>query len=229
MRRVYLAVVLLALTAACGQPAQDRSGTVVAAGASIEPTPEPTTTVPTTTVPRTTVPAPATTVSPPTTARRPAPPATTATTAPRPTTTSTTIIPPTATGSGLGATVTLTAKPRDLIPGFKLSVDITTAPLQHIERIKYDYGDGDIWELRPPDPGLCSRQPRVMSDWAHKTWMAPGTYRVRVTVTIVPCWPAVGPPGSPDGAPLPEAERHPVEVSLTVTQDQGINEPLRRP
>jgi hypothetical protein len=229
MRRVSLVVVLLALTAACSQGAQDPSGTVVAAGASIEPAPEPTTTVPPTTVPRTTLPAPATTLSPPTTARRPIPPATTATTAPRPTTTSTTIHPPTATVSALGATVTLSAQPRDLVPGFKLSVDITTAPLQHIEGIKYDYGDGDVWELRPPDPGLCSRQPRVVSHSAPKTWMAPGTYRVRVTVTIVPCWPAVGPPGSPDGAPLPDAERHPVEVSVTVTQDQGINEPLRRP
>jgi hypothetical protein len=229
MRRVCLAVVLLALTAACGQPAQEPSRTVVAAGSSIEPAPEPTTTAPPTTVLRTTLPAPATTVSPPTTARRPTPPATTATTAPRPTTTSTTIHPPTATVSALGATVALSATLRDLVPGFRFAVDVTTAPLQYIERVKWDYGDGQIWEHTPGDPNLCSRQPRVVSHSGPKTWMAPGTYRVRVTVTIVPCWPAVGPPGSPDGAPLPEAPRHPVEVSLTVTQDQGINEPLRRP
>ena len=229
MRRVTLAVVLLALTAACGQSAPDPAGTVVAAGGSIEPASEPTTTVPPTTVPRTTLPAPATTIAPPTTARRPAPPATTATTAPRRTTTSTTIHAPAATVSALGATVTLSATPRDLVPGFQLTVNITTAPLQHIEVITYDYGVGDVWELRPPDPGLCSRQPRVVSHSAPKTWMAAGTYRVRVTVTIVPGWPAVGPPGSPDGAPPPDAERHPVEVSVTVTQDQGIYEPLRRP
>lgn len=218
---------LLALTAACGQPAPYDSGTAVAAGAAVEPAPEPTTTVP----PTTAVPAPAPTVSPPTTEKRPGPPppATTATTAPRPTTTSTTIHPPTATVSALGATVTLTAKPRDLIPGFRFSVDVTTAPLQHIERITYDFGDGQISEIRPPEPGLCSRQPRVVSDWMHKTWLAPGSYRVRVTVTIVPCWPAVGPPGSPDGAPLPDAPRHPVVASLIVTQDQGMDEPLRRP
>ncbi len=231
MRRLRLAgvLVVVAVATACAGPPTSSDRVAVAAGASIEPAPEPTTTVPPTTVPRTTLPAPATTMSPPTTARRPVPPATTATTTPRPTTTSTTIHPPTAMVSALGATVTLSATPRDLVPGFKLTVDITTAPLQHIERIKYDYGDGDVWELRPPDPGLCSRQPRVVSNSASKTWMAPGTYRVRVTVTIVPCWPAVGPPGSPDGAPLPDAERHPVEVSVTVTQDQGIYEPLRRP
>ena len=231
MRRAHLALALLALTAACGRPPADGSGTAVVAGASAEQVAEPTTTVPPTTVPRTTPPAPATTTAQPATAGRPGPPIppTTATTAPRATTTSTTIHPPVATVSAHGATVALTATPRPEIPGFRFTVDVTTAPLQHIERIKWDFGDGQVSEIRPPEPGLCSRQPRVVSDGSPKTWMAPGTYRVRVTVTIVPCWPAVGPPGSPDGAPLPEAPRHLVEASLTVTQAQGINEPLRRP
>lgn len=37
-------------------------------------------------------------------------------------------------------------------------------------------------------------------------------------VTVVPCWPAVGPPGSPPGAPLPAAPQLPIEVSVVVTQ-----------
>ena len=220
MRRVYLATVLLALTAACGQqPATEDAGTAVAAGASVEAEPAPTTTV--TTAPPTTMPAPATTAAPPTTARRPGPPlpSTTPTTAPRPTTTSTTIHPPAATVKAHGATMTLKATPRPEIPGFRFTVELTTADLQYVESVKYDFGDGPTYGFIPDDPGpICSRQPRVVSDYIHHTWPAAGTYRARAIVTVIPCLPAVGPPGSPPGVPNPDMPRQIIEVSMVVTQ-----------
>ncbi len=220
MRRVRVAVVtgLLGMTAACGPQGGDEGRVAVATGASVESLSEPTTTLPTTTVPRTTIPsttqpAPATTTAPP--AGRPLGGSPIPTTVARPaTTTSTTIDAPAATGTA--ATVTLRAKPLDGIPGFRVTIEVTTIDL--VQTVKYDFGNGRIVETTPWDGPTCSRQPRLVSNWDNVVYPASGTYRIRATATIVPCLILDGPPGSPPGVPSPDADPVVVEASILVTR-----------
>jgi hypothetical protein len=226
LRRRALPLVLL-VAAGCGGPGPER--VLSAAGTA---SPEPPTTTTSTLAPITTT-TPAVT---PTTLRR----TTTTTTPARPATTRVPVTPAPpiagysppppppgvvadgyggyggiATTSAEGAVVDLSLYPREQYFGepVQVRVEVTT---KDVVSIRIDMGNGT--EVDGGGGGVCSTEPHTTGGGApFYVYPAPGQYRIRAIVTVVPCFAIPGPPGSPPGAPSP-FERHTVEASIGLNQ-----------
>ncbi len=239
MRRARLGatLALLALTAACGRPVGDGTDAVaVAAGATVEPVSLPTST---TAPPATSTAAPV----PPTTHR----PASTTTTAAPPARTSSPPRPAVPAGrpyappppepgvtpwgvSGYGgeatvtahnATVVLRVYPREQYVGERFQVGVEVTTTDAVRSVKIDMGNGTVYDALPVRGWTCSREPRMVSAGAPPhVYPAPGDYRIRALVTVVPCnVPIPGPPELPPAAPSPfEKDVVVVEASMAVEQ-----------
>jgi hypothetical protein len=115
------------------------------------------------------------------------------------------------------ATVALSLYPREQYFGepVQVGVEVTT---KEFVAVKIDMGNGATFDVTTARGGQCSAEPRTASGGApYYVYPAPGQYRIRAIVTVIPCIPIPGPPGSPPGAPSP-FERHIVEASI------GVNE-----
>lgn len=230
MRRSWVGAVLalLALTAGCGnRPSQQADPIAVAAGSALDPVVETTTTT-------TAAPPPSTTTT--TTAR----PATTTTTTTKPATTRTTAAPaparyapppppPGVVADGVGgyggvatttdpdATVALSLYPREQYFGEMVQVHVSVTTKEFVS-VKIDMGNGTVFDAVTPRGGQCTTEARDVSTSApYYVYPAPGQYVIRAVVTVTPCIPIPGPPGSPPGAPSP-TDHHSVVATIGLNQ-----------
>lgn len=238
MRRSRLGavLVLLALTAACGnRPGPAGDAVAVAAGSALDPLAETTTTTSTTAPPPPTTTTTTTTARPATTTTRPAaaPPRTTVARAP-----SYSPPPPPpgvvadgyggyggiATATGADGTVAVSLYPRQQYFGEPVQIHVVVTTTEYVGTVQVDMGNGTVFDLvMGPQAGNCTRSPREVNGGTPSyAYPAAGPYVLKATVTIIPCIPIAGPPELPPGAPSP-FERH--TVVATIGLDQRADRP----
>jgi hypothetical protein len=126
-----------------------------------------------------------------------------------------------ATVTAANATVVLRVYPREQYAGEMVQVGVEVTTTDAVRSVKIDMGNGTVYDALPVRGWTCSREPRMVSAGApHHVYPAPGDYRIRAIVTIVPCnVPIPGPPELPPAAPSPfEKDVVVVEAGMAVEQ-----------
>jgi hypothetical protein len=228
LRRAVPLALLLATACASAGPARDP--VLSAAGSA---TPEVASTVVTTIATTTTVPPTSTTVrrTTTTTVARPAPSATRPPATPTPPIPGYSPAPPPAgvvpdgyggygglaTTTADGATIELSVYPREQYFGEPVQVRVEVTTTEWVA-VTIDMGNGTSFENAAARSGTCSGESGTAGGGApFYVYPAPGQYRIRAIVTLMPCLLIPGPPGSPAGAPSP-FDHHTVEAAITLTQ-----------
>jgi hypothetical protein len=118
----------------------------------------------------------------------------------------------------------MTVYPREQYFGENIQVGLEITTTEFVSA-QVDMGNGTVLDVLMVRGGNCTTEPRTASGAVQRfIYPAPGQYVIRAIVTVIPCIPIPGPPGSPPGAPSP-FERHTVEASITVNQRPDVPPP----